>query len=163
MERWAKRRLNPEVPPLAPEEGLGGGAASTDRLSLQLRPACLILSALAHKPLSRDTQCPDTPKAEQLGTVIYGLRKERLPGAELSNFWRNIDNEIGIGLRTGIEKKSQLRATCPQRPLLCWEPPAAAETSSSSLICPGSSPVMSPCMPGRWQGVAAKGSWSPKL
>lgn len=64
------------------------------------------LSALVQKPLSTDAQLPGTPEAEPLGTTIYELRKERLPGAELSNFWRNMDKEIGIGLRTRVEKKN---------------------------------------------------------
>lgn len=80
--------------------------ASPDSLCLQPWPAGLALSTLVQKPLSRDARLPGTPEAEQLGSMIYELRKERLPGAELSNFWRNTDKEIGIGLRTRVGKIS---------------------------------------------------------
>lgn len=98
--------------------------ASPDSLCLQPRLAGLALSTLVQKPLSRDARLPGTPEAEQLGTMIYELRKERLPGTELSNFWRNTDKETGIGLRTGVGRTSaraplaslsapMLLASCP--------------------------------------------------
>ena len=76
-------------------------------------------SAVAWKPLSKDARSPGTPAAEQLGTVIYKAAEvERLPGAELSNFWRNMDKERGIGLRTRVEKNLGSREPSMATPVL---------------------------------------------
>lgn len=81
--------------------------ASSDRLCLQLWPAGLALPAMVQNPLSRDARFPGTPEAEQSGTMIYEAAEERrLPGADLSNFWRNTDKATGTGLRTRIENIS---------------------------------------------------------
>lgn len=88
--------------------------ASRDRLCLRAWAAGLALSALVQNPLSRDARFPGTPAAEQPGTMIYGAAEERrLPGADFSNFWRNMDKAIGIGLTTRVENISAPESCLP--------------------------------------------------
>lgn len=82
--------------------------------------------------------------------MIYELRKERLPGAELSNFWRNMDKEIGIGLRTRVEKKISAQSHLPLTSTPMLGAPAAAEICSKSASvhndgreCPAGLPTAS--------------------
>lgn len=64
--------------------------------------------------------------------MIYEPRKERLPGAELNNFWRNMDKGMGLGLGTSIKKNLSLRAACPRCPLP-WYWPHPAEICSKAV------------------------------
>lgn len=51
--------------------------------------------------------------------MIYEAAEvERLPGAELSNFWRNMDKEMGIGLRTRVETNLDSREPWMATPVL---------------------------------------------
>lgn len=80
--------------------------ASSDRLCLQQWPAGLALSALVQNPLPRDARFPGTPEAGQPGTMIYEAAEERrLPGTDLSNFWRNMNN-FWRNMRTRVENIS---------------------------------------------------------
>lgn len=48
--------------------------------------------------------------------MIYEPRKERLPGAELNNFWRSVDKGMGMGLGTSVETNLSSRAAHPPPP-----------------------------------------------
>ena len=51
--------------------------------------------------------------------MIYETAEvERLPGAELSNFWRNMDKEMGIGLRTRVGENLGSREPSMATPML---------------------------------------------
>lgn len=55
-----------------------------------------------------------------------------MPGAELSNFWRNMDKEMGIGLRTKLE--TNLDSESPGWPLLCPPVPSPAGNLLKTMI-----------------------------
>lgn len=169
MELWAKRRLNPEVPALVPGRRAGWSSGFCRQAVPSAVTGRLGLSALVQKPLSTDAQLPGTPEAESLGTTIYELRKERLPGAELSNFWRNMDKEIGIGLRTRVEKKNLSSELLALNIHSNVRSPAAAEICAKSASvhsdereCPAGLPTASNPKDSRTREKAQFCFWVPE-
>lgn len=73
---------------------------------------------LSPGPESSVQRCPIPwhPEAEELGTTIYEAAEERgLPGADLSNFWRNMDKAMETALRTRVENVSAPESCLPLR------------------------------------------------
>lgn len=66
--------------------------------------------------------------------MIYEPRKERLPGAELNNFWRSVDKGMGMGLGTSVETNLSSRAAHPPPQARCpGTRPALAEICSKAV------------------------------